>query len=78
VRYPEWTVDPDPTDTTYVTDFPILLRDERGETRVMHDRHTCGLFARVQWLRLLHKVGFDPRVVLDESGRDLFVAKRGA
>lgn len=77
LRYLEWTFDPDPADTSYVVDFAILLRDERGETRAVHDRHVEGLFSRADWLRLLREVGFEPRVVLDSSGRDIFLGKRG-
>ena len=77
LRYLEWTIDPDSSDTTYLVDFAILLRDESGQTRVVHDCHTEGLFARADWLRLLREVGFEPRTMLDDWGRDLFVAKRG-
>jgi hypothetical protein len=62
--------------TTYSVDFAVLLREGDGESRVVHDRHTCGLFERADWLRLLCDVGFSsPRVVRDPWGRDVFVAK---
>jgi hypothetical protein len=76
VRYVQWTTDPDPTDTTIQVDFGILLRDEQGTMRVVHERHTLGLFARSVWLRLLRSVGFKPTVVRDEYVRDLFLARR--
>jgi SAM-dependent methyltransferase len=76
VRYVQWTTDPDPTDTTIQVDFGILLRDEQGTMRVVHERHTLGLFARSVWLRLLRNVGFKPTVVRDEYVRDLFLARR--
>jgi len=57
LRYLEWTWDPDPSDNTYLCDFAILLR-ENGEVRCQSDRHTLGLFARRDWLRLLEEVGF--------------------
>ncbi len=76
VRYVQWTTDPDPSDTTILVDFGILLRDEQGAVRVVHERHTHGLFARSVWLRLLRKAGFKPTVVRDKHVRDLFLARR--
>jgi SAM-dependent methyltransferase len=76
VRYVQWTTDPDPTDTTIQVDFGILLRDPQGVMRIVHERHTLGLFARSVWLRLLREVGFKPRVVRDDYVRDLFLARR--
>jgi SAM-dependent methyltransferase len=76
LRYLEWTFDPDPTDTTYRTDFAIMLRDDRGDTRVVHDSHVEGLFPRADWLRMLRDTGFEPRTLTDEWGREIFVAKR--
>jgi SAM-dependent methyltransferase len=63
LRYLEWTWDPDPSDTTYLVDYAYLLRDRDGSVRVEHDRHTEGLFARNDWLRLLNEVGFQAHVV---------------
>jgi SAM-dependent methyltransferase len=76
VRYVQWTTDPDPTDTTILVDFGILLRDENGAVRVVHERQTHGLFGRSVWLRLLRSVGFKPSVVRDEIIRDMFLARR--
>ena len=76
LRYVQWTTDPDPSDTTILVDFGILLRDERGNVRVVHERQTHGLFARAVWRRLLRKVGFIPSVVSDERIRDLFLCRR--
>ena len=78
VRYVQWTTDPDPSDTTIQVDFGILIRDEQGDMRVLHERHTHGLFARSVWMRLLRKVGFKPTVVRDEYVRDVFLARRQA
>jgi SAM-dependent methyltransferase len=52
VRYVQWITDPDPSDTEIFVDFGILLRDEHGAMRAVHERHTYGLFARSVWLRL--------------------------
>lgn len=76
LRYLEWTSDPDPTDTTFVTDFAYLLRQRDGTTRVGYDRHVEGLFSRDEWLGLLHGVGFETEIVLDQWERDVFVACR--
>jgi hypothetical protein len=75
LRYLEWTYDPDPADTTFVTDFAILVR-EGEEVRVHHDRHVEGLFPRATWLALLRDVGFEPTIVGDRWERELFVARR--
>jgi len=76
LRYLMWSVDPDPTDTTYRTDFAIVLRDARGDTRVVHDSHIEGVFPRAEWMRLLRAAGFEPSILNDEWGRDVFVARR--
>jgi SAM-dependent methyltransferase len=57
LRYLEWTRDPDPSDSTYTSDFAYLLRE--GEAvRVEHDRHVLGLFGRDEWRGALREVGF--------------------
>jgi SAM-dependent methyltransferase len=76
VRYVQWTTDPDPDDTEILVDFGILLLDEHGVMRVVHERQTHGLFARAVWLRLLRKVGFTASVVSHERIRDLFLCRR--
>lgn len=75
LRYLLWRFDPDPTDTTYTTEFVFLLR-EGENVRVEQDRHTCGLFARDEWLRLLRAVGFVPRALMDNYDRMIFVGVR--
>jgi ubiquinone/menaquinone biosynthesis C-methylase UbiE len=76
LRYLMWSVDPDPTDTTYRTDFAIVLRDQNSDTRVVLDSHIEGVFPRAEWIRLLRETGFDPQTLTDEWGRVVFVAKR--
>jgi SAM-dependent methyltransferase len=76
VRYVQWTTDPDPRDTAILVDFGILLRDEQGVVRVVHERQTHGLFSRAVWLRLLRKTGFVASVVTDERIRDVFLCRR--
>jgi len=60
LRYLEWTTDPEPNDTTYDVDFVIVLREPDRALRVEHDHHTCGLFSRETWRRLLGKAGLEP------------------
>jgi ubiquinone/menaquinone biosynthesis C-methylase UbiE len=76
LRYLEWTYDPDPHDSTYITDFAYLLRVGRQGTKVEYDRHFFGLFARADWLRLLQEAGFEPQIVRDPFGRELFLARK--
>jgi SAM-dependent methyltransferase len=82
LRYLSWTWDPDPADTTYVTDYAYLLRTPDGAVRAEHDRHVEGLFPRAVWLRLLSEAGFGPRAVsfdhseLEPGSHEIFVARR--
>jgi trans-aconitate methyltransferase len=79
LRYLEWSWDPEPGDETYVTDYAYLLRDPNGHIRVAHDRHTCGMFPRATWLRLIEGAGFQAERregIEDETGTDLFVGVR--
>jgi len=59
MRYLEWTRDPGPDGTTYVTDFAYLLHESGTGTSVLYDRHVCGLFSRDEWLRTLSGAGFE-------------------
>jgi hypothetical protein len=63
MRYLAWTVDPDPTDTTYVVDYAYLLKNGTDEIRVEKDQHILGLFPRKTWLSLLAETGFKPQVI---------------
>ena len=76
VRFLQWIFDPDPTDTTYVVDFAILMRNRQGRARAVHDRHTLGLFPRATWLRLLRDSDLIPVVVHDDEFRDMFLGRR--
>jgi SAM-dependent methyltransferase len=83
LRYLEWTWDPDPTDTTYTTDFAYILREPDGTVRVEQDRHIDGLFPRATWLRLLAEAGFrDARSVpfqhpeVEPGTTEMFVATK--
>jgi SAM-dependent methyltransferase len=82
LRYLEWTWDPDPDDTSYLTEYAYLLREADGTVRAVHDRHLEGLFPRDLWLRLLALAGFRPTVLtfdhseLEPGTYEVFVARR--
>ncbi|HYM97878.1 MAG TPA: class I SAM-dependent methyltransferase [Candidatus Sulfotelmatobacter sp.] len=76
LRFLQWVFDPDPSDTTYVVDFAILLRVGSGDARMVHERHVLGLFSRARWLRLMRDVGFRATVVRDDEFRELFLGLR--
>jgi SAM-dependent methyltransferase len=73
LRYLEWVWDPDPDDTTYVTDFAYVLREGDRVPQVLHDRHVEGVFPRDSWLRLLGEAGFEAHRIVDPWERDVFV-----
>jgi len=81
VRYLEWSWDPDPTDTTTVTQYVFVLRTPDSAVHVLHEEHRFGLFSRATWLRLLTAAGFGVDVLLertddDRTPRELFLARR--
>jgi SAM-dependent methyltransferase len=78
LRYLEWTCDPDPADTSYITDFAILFRQGVDKVRVQHERHVMGLFGCADWMRLIGEVGFEAEEVRDGYGRVVFLGKRAA
>jgi hypothetical protein len=82
LRCIEWCWDPSPDDCTYITDYALLLRDERG-VRAVHDRHVEGLFPEATWRRVLSEAGFEVetfgRPHDDEGNLDpCFICKRPA
>ncbi|HEX5825455.1 MAG TPA: class I SAM-dependent methyltransferase [Candidatus Limnocylindrales bacterium] len=76
LRYLEWTTDPDPTDTTYLVDYAVLLRHPDGSVEAHHDRHVEGLFPRQVWLELLAATGFESWSATDAYQRDIFIGQR--
>jgi hypothetical protein len=68
MRYLEWDWDPDPMDTTHLTDFAYLLRDEKGEVRCEYDRHVLGLFKHEDWLQIITDAGFRAQTIQPEGG----------
>lgn len=82
MRFLEWTWDPDPADSTCITDYVYALREPDGSVRVEHDRHVHGLFPRQTWLDLMERAGFAATVVPFEHSEvepglhELFVGVR--
>ena len=78
-RYLEWTLPPEPGETTYTVHYAFMLREPDGSVRVVHDVHHEGLFPRATWLRLFREVGLDaelaPRTI-EGNEYDSFVAVR--
>lgn len=77
IRYLAWDWDPDPADTTYITDFAYLLR-EGDNVRCEYDRMIMGLFGREDWLHLITDIGFQASSVPSkqrdrESGSEVFL-----
>lgn len=62
MRYLEWSFDPDPDDTTCVTDYTYVFREGNASPWCEQDRHVVGLFSREVWLRLLRDAGFQATV----------------
>jgi SAM-dependent methyltransferase len=63
LRYLQWTWDPDPHDSSCITDYAYLLRDRDGSVSVLHDRHECGLFGSEEWNAILERAGFVPSLL---------------
>ena len=80
LRYLEWTHAPEPGGSTYVTDYAIVARGPGDELRIVHDRHTLGLFPRATWERLIVDVGLELVDTTVENPYELeqaaFVARR--
>lgn len=82
LRYLEWRWIPDDATDMYVTDMAYLVRDEHGDTRVIHDRHHMGSFPRAVWMELIASAGFTPLVVpfdhssSSDTGHEVFLGLR--
>ncbi|MEM7019309.1 MAG: class I SAM-dependent methyltransferase [Pseudomonadota bacterium] len=76
MRYLEWVYDPDENDTTCISEYTYVLREDGQPTHVEHEQHLHGLFSKGEWLRLLAETGFDVEVVADEYERDIFISRK--
>lgn len=79
LRYLTWTTDADPDDTAYDVDFAVILHEAGMPSRVVHDHHVFGLFARETWLQLLTSAGYQATSFAPggfHGTQEVFVAKR--
>jgi len=70
LRYMEWIWDPDPSDTSYLSDMVYMVRDENGQMNCVYDRHILGLFSQETWIRIMKEVGFIPKVIPFDTKSD--------
>jgi hypothetical protein len=79
LHYLCWDWDPDPTDTSYVSEYVFLLR-ENGAVRAIHDHHRQGLFPRAAWYRILREAGYSvepiPRPLGDGEFDEALLCRR--
>ena len=61
LSYVSYVHDPDPADDVFELLLIYLIKQppDVPDVRIEHDRHTCGLFSRHQWLSFLRDAGFD-------------------
>jgi hypothetical protein len=81
LRYLEWSVDPEPSDTTYDVDYAVVVREPGQASRVVHDHHLEGLFPEHTWLYHLEQAGFAPSLDRappedDETSQVVFLGRR--
>jgi SAM-dependent methyltransferase len=82
IRYLEWTWDPDPDDTDYISHMVYVMKNERGQVRIEHDQHTMGIFPRQTWLDIISNQGLRPEVIqfdhseLEPGTYEIFVARK--
>ena len=82
IRYLDWTWDPDPDDSTYISDMVYLIKDKQGNVQIEHDRHLLGLFPRQTWLKLLTNAVFQPQVIpfehsqIEPGTSDVFIGRK--
>jgi len=75
LRYLEWTHAAEPGASTYVTDYAIIARGPGDELRVVHDRHTLGVFPEATWKRLIAETGLE---FVDTTVEDPFELEHAA
>ena len=78
LRYLEWTYDPDPSDSTFIADFTMLLREGSDTVRVRYDRHVEGFFAEHEWLAVLAAEGLTVVAERDPFERHVFIGTKRA
>ena len=78
VRYLEWTREASPGKCVVEVDYALVLRTPDGATRIVHERHSVGIFARKAWRAAFRDAGFaNVGVEADPWEREVFFAIRG-
>lgn len=77
LRFLEWTYRSDEADSLCLTDYVYVLHEQGKPTRVEHEQHVFGLFSREDWGAWLRETGFEPEIVRDIYGREIFVGRKG-
>ncbi len=78
LRYLEWSREPAAGRSEVEVEYAVMLREADGSTRVVHDRHTVGVFPRKAWRATFHDSGFATvRIEADPWEREVFFAVRG-
>ena len=84
IRLMEWRWDPDPDDASFQVEMSLLLREQDGTVRAVHERHTMSLFSHATWWKHIRAAGLQPHdctadllgLELDSGVGELFVARR--
>ena len=80
-RYLQWTLPPEPGETSYIVQYAFLLHEPDGTVHAVHDVHRCGVFGRATWLRLFDEVGLSATIAprtIEGVEYDSFIALRNA
>lgn len=78
-RLVEWTWDPDPADTEFLSHITYILRRPGAPVQVLHETWRLGLFSRQDWTNMMQEAGFTPRreaLADDGIGSDAFLGTR--
>ena len=73
LRYLEWTHPA--TGTTYEVDYLIVTSEPGEELRVVHDRHTLGVFPEATWKRAIEDAGLE---LVDTSVKNPYELEQAA
>lgn len=76
LRFLQWDIDHDPTDTEYTVHFVYMLRDSDGTVRTESERHQYGLFPRASWIRWLEDAGCTAHTAIGPGKNEVFVGHK--
>jgi len=72
LRYLQWDIDHDPSDTEFTVHFAYLLRDRDGTVRTEFEQMRLGLFPRDTWLRLIRQAGCEVHTGIGPGKNETF------